>query len=96
MAPTAAIRKLTIERFRGLENFDWRPEAGMNVLLGGGDVGKSTVLEAIALLLSPSNSTVVSETDYWQRDTTKEFAVEAVMSLPATTGISSQQKFSWP
>lgn len=96
MAPTAAIRKLSIERFRGLENFVWRPKTGMNVVLGGGDVGKSTVLEAIALLLSPSNSTVVSETDYWQRDTTKEFAIEAVMSLSATTGISSQQKFSWP
>lgn len=68
----------------------------MNVILGGGDVGKSTVLEAVALLLSPSSTAVVSESDYWQRDCAQEFVIEAVMTLPETTGISSLQKFSWP
>lgn len=93
---TALIRKLNIRRFRGLENFEWCPEPGMNVVLGGGDVGKSTVLEAVALLLSPSNATVVSESDYWKRDSTQEFVIEAVMSLTADTGISSMNNFSWP
>jgi putative ATP-dependent endonuclease of the OLD family len=93
---TALIRKLNIQRFRGLENFEWCPEPGMNVVLGGGDVGKSTVLEAVALLLSPSNATVVSESDYWQRDSTQEFVIEAVMALTAETGISSMHNFSWP
>ena len=79
MSATAAIRKLTIQRFRGIEKFSWRPEPGMNVILGGGDVGKTTVLEAIALLLSPSNASVLSESDYWQRDSTQEFVIEAVM-----------------
>ena len=96
MTTTAAIRKLTIQRFRGLEKFDWHPQPGMNVVLGGGDVGKTTVLEAIALLLSPSNATVVSESDYWQRDSGQEFVIEAVMTLPVATGISSQRNFSWP
>lgn len=93
---TALIRKLSIRHFRGLENFEWCPATGMNVVLGGGDVGKSTVLEAVALLLSPSNATVVSESDYWQRDSTQEFVIEAVMTLPADTGISSLHNFSWP
>ena len=93
---TALIRKLNIWRFRGLENFEWCPEPGMNVVLGGGDVGKSTVLEAVALLLSPSNATVVSESDYWQRDSTQEFVIEAVMALTTDTGISSLHNFSWP
>lgn len=96
MTTTAAIRKLAIRRFRGLESFDWHPQPGMNVVLGGGDVGKTTVLEAIALLLSPSNAAVVSESDYWQRDSTEEFVIEAVMTLPMATGIGSQQNFSWP
>ena len=34
MTTTAAIRKLTIQRFRGLEKFDWHPQPGMNVVLG--------------------------------------------------------------
>jgi len=93
---TALIRKLSIRHFRGLENFEWCPATGMNVVLGGGDVGKSTVLEAVALLLSPSNATVVSESDYWQRDSTQEFVIEAVMTLPVDTGISSLHNFSWP
>ncbi len=96
MTTTAVIRKLTIQRFRGLEKFDWQPAAGMNVILGGGDVGKTTVLEAIALLLHPSNTAAVSESDYWKRDNTQEFVIEAVMTLPEVTGISSQRNFSWP
>lgn len=96
MATIAAIRRLTIQRFRGLEKFDWHPQPGMNIVLGGGDVGKTTVLEALALLLSPTNATVVSESDYWQRDSTQEFTIEAVMTLPEATGVSSQHKFSWP
>lgn len=58
MASTAQIRKLSIQRFRGIQSLTWLPAEGMNVILGGGDVGKTTVLEAIALLLSPSNTAV--------------------------------------
>ncbi len=96
MADTATIRRLTIERFRGVEKLVWKPAPGMNIILGGGDVGKTTVLEAIALLLSPSNTAAVSESDYWQRDTTQEFAIEAVMTLPDFSGVGNLPKFSWP
>ena len=82
MTEIAVIRKLTIDRFRGIAEIDWNPAPGMNVMLGGGDVGKTTVLEAIGLLLSPSNAAVISESDYWQRDTTQGFVIEAVMALP--------------
>ena len=60
MPDSALIYQLKIERFRGVENLRWNPSEGMNVILGGGDVGKTTILEAIALLLSPSNSVVLS------------------------------------
>ncbi|WP_241660946.1 ATP-dependent nuclease [Variovorax guangxiensis] len=68
----------------------------MNVILGGGDVGKTTLLEAIAMLLSPSNTVVISEADYWARDSAQEFVIEAVMTLPDPTGIGSQNTFAWP
>ncbi len=96
MTTTAVIRKLIIQRFRGLESFVWCPAPGMNVIIGGGDVGKTTVLESIGLLLNPSNATVVSESDYWNRDSTQEFVIEAVMTLPEGTGIGSQHSISWP
>ena len=96
MAQTARIYKLTIQRFRGIHSLTWLPAKGMNVILGGGDVGKTTVLEAIALLLSPSNTAVISEADYWARDSAQEFVIEAVMTLPDATGIGSQNTFAWP
>lgn len=48
---TAVIYALTIERFRGITCFKWKPAPGVNVILGGGDVGKTTILQAI--ILSP-------------------------------------------
>lgn len=93
---TPLIRKLTIERFRGIKKLIWNPEPGVNVILGGGDVGKTTILDAIALLLSPTNTMILSDADYWNREVGKGFCIEAVMSLPDTCGISHQTKNAWP
>ncbi|TIM70593.1 MAG: ATP-binding protein, partial [Mesorhizobium sp.] len=90
------IRLLSIKRFRGIENLTWRPNKGVNVLLGGGDVGKSTILEAVALLLSPTNTNALSYADYWQRSYEEGFEIGAVMSLPLSCGIAEQRKASWP
>lgn len=90
------IRRLTIERFRGIEKLVWYPSPGVNVILGGGDVGKTTILDAIALLLNPTNTTVLSDADYWRREVNNGFCIEAVMSLPETCGINQQAKNAWP
>jgi len=94
--PAAAIYALTIERFRGITSLKWKPSRGVNVILGGGDVGKTTILEAIALLLSPVNPTTLSDPDYHDRDIEAGFSIEAVLSLPVGAGMSSQMKPSWP
>jgi putative ATP-dependent endonuclease of OLD family len=96
MTNTAIIRKLTIDCFRGIKRFEWFPAPSINIILGGGDIGKSTILEAIALLLNPSSGVTVAESDYWQGDNTKEFTIEAVISLPGSSTISNQKSFSWP
>jgi putative ATP-dependent endonuclease of the OLD family len=92
-APT--IRRLIIRRFRGIENLTWLPDPGVNVILGGGDVGKSTILDAIALLLS-ANTPSISDVDFWRRDTQPGFEIEAVMRLPEGSGINRQSKQAWP
>jgi AAA domain len=90
--PASAIYALNIERFRGITTLRWKPSRGVNVILGGGDVGKTTILEAIALLLSPVNPTTLSDPDYHDRHIEAGFSIEAVLSLPAGAGISSQMK----
>ena len=70
-------------------------EAVAYVILGGGDVGKTTILEAIALL-SPVNPAVLSDPDHHDRDIEAGFSIEAVLSLPIGAGVSCQMKPSWP
>lgn len=90
------IYKLTIERYRGVKHLSWRPARGVNLILGGGDVGKTTILDAISLLLSSTNSTTVLDSDYNLRDDDAEFCIEAVMALPSGSGINQLTKPSWP
>ncbi|WP_315769004.1 MULTISPECIES: ATP-dependent nuclease [unclassified Bradyrhizobium] len=95
MANQPRIKSLAIRRFRGIEILDWRPSAGINVLLGGGDSGKSTVLHAIALLFSPTNAVQVFETDYFNRSTDDGFSIEAVVDIPPEVGIADFSSL-WP
>ena len=90
------IRRLTIQRFRGIGRLDWRPASGTNLILGAGDIGKTTILDAIALLLHPTNSTVLSDSDYFERDVAQGFEIEAVLSLPDDSGIYDLPKHAWP
>ena len=94
--PAPLIRRLTIERFRGIKRLEWYPAPGVNIVLGGGDVGKTTILDAIALLLNPTNTMFLSDADYWRREVEKGFCIEAVMTLPETCGVSQQTKNAWP
>jgi len=89
------IYRLSIKGFRGIKNFEWQPEPGVNVILGGGDVGKTTILDAIGLLLSPTNPATLSDAEYYLRDLTAGFSIEAVMKID-DTAVNQQGKHSWP
>jgi len=91
-----SIRRLSIRQFRGLVSFEWLPAPGLNIILGGGDIGKTTILEAIALLLSPSGFTALSDADFWGRKSEEGFVIEAVMSIPDECGINQQSRPAWP
>ena len=69
------ILGLKIERFRGLKAIDWSPSAGLNLILGGGDVGKTTILDAIAFLLSPVNPANLPDTDFYGREIEPGFSI---------------------
>jgi len=92
----ATILRLKIDRFRAFQKLDWFPKAGLNVILGGGDAGKTTILEAIALLLNPSNAALVSDNDYWRRQRKDGFFIGAVISLPPDSSIATQSRPAFP
>ena len=89
------IHQLRIERYRGIKSLTWNPRPGLNLVLGGGDVGKSTVLEAISTLFAPGYIPL-SETDFWQREYNDGFQIRAVLSLPEEVEINHQKSFAWP
>ncbi|HEX5424811.1 MAG TPA: ATP-binding protein, partial [Candidatus Acidoferrales bacterium] len=93
---SSKIYKLVIKGYRGFQDFSWCPGAAANVILGGGDVGKSTILDAIGLLLSPSNAGTALDIDYYLRDVDSGFSIEAIMSLSLDGDITKQFKPSWP
>jgi len=52
----ARIRKVEIRNFRSIRALDWLPSPGINCLIGPGDSGKSTILDAIDLCLGARRS----------------------------------------
>lgn len=90
------IRRLTIKRVRGHADFDWLPRPGLNVLVCGGDVGKTTVLDAISLLLTPSSSPRLDASDYFLQEVDQGFSIEAVFHLPDRVGINTLGKQVYP
>jgi len=58
------IRVLEIENFRAIKKLRWLPGPGMNCLIGPGDSGKSTILDAIDLCLGARRSLSFTDADF--------------------------------
>lgn len=74
------IRGIWIKRWMGLEAFEWQPSPGINCLIGPGDSGKSSLLAAISLLLSPRPANAASEFDYFKRRVSEGFEIRAALA----------------
>jgi len=59
------IRHIEIKNFRGISRGSWSPCAGINGLIGAGDSGKSTLLDAIDLALAARRSVSFSDADFY-------------------------------
>ena len=58
------IRQVEISNFRGIRNFIWNPNPGVNCLIGTGDSGKTTVLDAIDYCIGTKRTLVLNDTDF--------------------------------
>ena len=73
----ARIHQLKIRHFRGIEQFEQCfGDTNLIVLIGRGDSGKSTILKAISLVLSPAWNNTFGDTDFYNLDTTKPIEIE--------------------
>ncbi|MFM0255791.1 ATP-dependent nuclease [Paraburkholderia sediminicola] len=76
----AKIRKIEIRNFRGIRTLDWFPSPGINCLIGPGDTGKSTVLDAIDFCLGARRNISIADSDFYSLD------VERAISITLTLG----------
>lgn len=58
------IRKVEIMNFRGIRTLCWLPSNGINCLIGPGDSGKSTVLDAIDYCLGARRNLQMTDADF--------------------------------
>ena len=73
----ARIHQLKINHFRGIEHFEQCfDDTNLIILIGRGDSGKSTILKAISLVLSPAWNNTFADTDFYNLDTTKPIEIE--------------------
>jgi hypothetical protein len=72
------IRQLKVSNFRGIGSLDWKPASPFCCLIGAGDSGKSSILDAAEACLS-SRWFVFSEPDFTGADTAKAITIEVTV-----------------
>ncbi len=75
----ARICHLAIQNFRSIRGLSWLPSAGINCLVGPGDSGKSTILDAIDLCLGARRSMTFGDTDFHDLDVNQPILVSATL-----------------
>lgn len=81
------IRRLWVSNFRGIKGLDWTipKEQQLIALIGPGDSGKSTILEAMNLLLSDRWMIPFSDVDFTEMDLTSPITIRALLTDPPQT-----------
>lgn len=76
----AKLAHLKISHFRGIESFEQKFVNGITCIIGRGDSGKSTILDAIAYLFSQSWSVHLNDSDFYKCNTNIPIVIEGVIS----------------
>jgi putative ATP-dependent endonuclease of OLD family len=74
------IRVLEIENFRAIKSLRWLPGPGVNCLIGPGDSGKSTILDAIDLCLGARRSLSFTDADFHGIDFEQPIRISVTLS----------------
>ncbi|MFV8986969.1 ATP-dependent nuclease [Serratia fonticola] len=77
------ICKVEIQNFRTIRLLNWQPSPGLNCLIGPGDSGKTTILDAIDLCLGARRNISFADTDFYGLDVTRPISITLTLgSLP--------------
>lgn len=79
MVKTLRIHEIYIENFRGIKSFKWRPTSPFTSLIGPGDSGKSTILDALTLIFSPRWNHTFTDNDFYTSDDSSYNAADEII-----------------
>jgi predicted ATP-dependent endonuclease of OLD family len=86
------IHRLNIKNFRGIKSFEQVFSSDFVCIIGRGDVGKSTILEAISHVLSPNWNITYYDNDFYNCDLNNSIEIEAVIKdIPVS--LITEEKF---
>jgi hypothetical protein len=75
----ARIRHVQIENFRCIQHLVWLPSAGINCLIGPGDSGKSSILDAIDYGLGARRTAQFTDADFYRLDVTNPIVITVTL-----------------
>jgi hypothetical protein len=85
------IRQLKVAHFRGIAALDWKPNSTFCCLVGAGDSGKSTILDAVEAALSPRWFSFI-EPDFLDCNTKKAIEIEVTIG-ELSKALKSDERF---
>ncbi len=74
------VNAIYVRNFRGIKHLDWLPGPGLNCLIGHGDGGKTTVLDALELLLAERHNATFDDLDFYGGSATEPISITAVFT----------------
>ena len=74
------VRKLEVSNFRGIAHAVWQIDSPFVLLIGPGDSGKSSLLDALGWVLSPSWSLMATDADFHNGAAVEDIVVRSVVT----------------
>ncbi len=71
----ARVRKIEIRNFRSIKSLSWMPISGINCLIGPGDSGKTTILDAIDYCLGARRNLSISDADFFEMSVSEPICI---------------------
>ncbi len=73
------IREISISNFRGIHSLKWSPNPSINCLIGPGDGGKSTILDAIELVIGTKQSVTFTDADFHRCSVNEPIVIDVTL-----------------
>ena len=75
----ARIRHVEIQNFRGVQQLSWAPKEGINCLIGPGDSGKTSILDAVEACMSVRRNIEFSDADFYGMDVSNPIIIRVTV-----------------